>query len=130
MYIDCVVKLLHAQLEALRRLARYPCNIDGLVVQSIVHELLLNLWLQVSLLGNHQHRNVTAGGAWGQPAADGLAQRLPALRPEDVLIQRDARGQKVLLGKGAFGKVGRPHLTGEHAALHLGGHAGHQHLVL
>ena len=42
--------------------------------------------------------------------ADASAPRLPALRPEDVLIQRDAWGKKVVLGEGDFGVVRRPSL--------------------
>ena len=68
-------------------------------------------------LDSHQHWSVTAGDAGRRPAADASAPQLPALRPEDVLIQRDARGQKVLLGKGAFGEARRPRLKAGHAAL-------------
>ena len=67
--------------------------------------------------GDHEHQNATAGDALTRrTTANASAPRLPTLRPEDVLIQRDAHGQKVLLGKGGFGKVMRRQLDGVHAA--------------
>ena len=66
----------------------------------------------MSLLCYYRPQNATLGDVRRRPAAVASAPRLPALRPEDVLIQRDERGQKVLLGKGAFGEVRPPRLNG------------------
>ena len=69
----------------------------------------------MSLLGQSPAKGHAVADHPRRRPAHALAPRLPALRPEDVLIQRDARGQKVLLGKGAFGEARRPR-GWEHAA--------------
>ncbi len=85
------------------------------VFQSTVQDLQFNLSSDVSAVLT-QPPNATVDDTRRRPAAVASAPRLPALRPEDVLIQRDVRGQKVLLGKGAFGEVRPLRLNGGHAA--------------
>ena len=109
LYIDYVVKSLHARLLVLRPPCTPSCQHT---TSNFLRRICSSICLQMSLLCFFQPSNATADDTRRRPAAVASAPRLPALRPEDVLIQRDARGQKVLLGKGAFGKVRRPHLTG------------------
>lgn len=68
------------------------------------------------LLGNYQHRIATTDNTGRMLTTYASALRLPVLRPEDVLIQHDAHGQKVLLGEGSDGVVRRPCLDVRHAA--------------
>ena len=112
LYIDYVVKSLHARLLVLRPPCTPSCQHTS---YNRLCRICCSLCLQMSLLCYNKPRNTTADDTRRRPAAVASAPRLPALQPEDVLIQRDARGQKVLLGKGAFGEV-RPPSEWEHAA--------------
>ena len=97
-------------------LACNPANLHELVVSRPCMVSLLNQWLQMFLLGTYQHRSAIIDSTGRMLTTNASALRLPALRPEDVLIQHDAHGQKVLLGEGFDGVVRRPCLDVRHAA--------------
>ena len=97
-YIRCVVKVLHARLSALRP----PCMQSGWPCCPVNRRGYSTNDSRRPCRA-FQHWNATAGDAWRRPATD--APRLPPLRAEDVLIQRDASGQRVLLGAGSRAEV-------------------------
>jgi len=110
LYIDYVVKSLHARLLVLRPPCTPSCQHT---TSNFLRRICSSICLQMSLLCFFQPSNATADDTRRRPAAVASAPRLPALRPEDVLFQRDMRGNKIILGAGCRAEVRRRRRDGD-----------------